>query len=208
MNRRISLLPRGPWPGKRGGWGAGLLLALLASSLLAPEASAAFYGHATVLSGDTLEIAGTRVRLRGVSAPGLDQRCRRADGIEWRCGLLARRALENRIASRPLHCATHPPGPSAPPLAICRTEGAALGAWMVGQGWALATDDRYAGVQEAARSAGRGLWRDGFEPSGEWRRLAGLPYRPGEEGDLDGCACAARHGSLQRRSSPEAAAGD
>ena len=208
MNHRISLFPHAPRPVKRGGWGAGLLLALLASSLLAPEASAAFYGHATVLAGDTLEIAGTRVRLRGVAAPGLDQRCRREDGIEWRCGLLARRALENRIAGRPLHCETHPPGPSALPLATCRTEGAALGAWMVGQGWALATDDRYAGAQEAARSAGRGLWRDGFAPSGEWRRVAGLPYRTGEEGDLDGCACTARHGSLQGRSSPEAAAGD
>ena len=208
MDRRISPFPRGPRPGQRIGWGPGLRLGLLAASLLAPGASAAFHGHATVLAGDTLEIAGTRVRLRGVAAPGLDQRCRRADGIEWRCGLLARRALQNRIASRPLRCETHPPGPSALPLATCRVAGAALGAWMVGQGWALATDERHAGAQEAARSAGRGLWRDGFEPSAEWRLVAGLPYRPGEEGALDGCACTARRGSLPRSSSPEAAAGD
>lgn len=208
MSRRIFPFPRGPQPVKRGGWVSGLLLCLLASSLPAPEASAAFYGHATVLAGDTLEIAGTRVRLRGVAAPGLDQRCRRGDGIEWRCGLLARRALENRIANRPLRCETHPPGPSALPLATCRIEGAALGAWMVGQGWAFATDDRHAGAQEAARLAGRGLWRGGFEPPVEWRLVAGLPYRPGEEGALDACACTARHGSRQRQASPNAAAGD
>ena len=208
MNRRIRPRPRSPRPVKRSRWIPSLLLCLLASIPLPSAAEADLHGHAMVLAGDAVEIAGTHVQLFGVAAPALDQRCRREDGIEWRCGLLARRALENRIANRPLRCETYPPDSSGTPLATCWVEDAALGEWMVEQGWALAIGARYAGAQGTARSAGRGLWRDGFEPSAEWQLSAHLPYRPGEEEALDGCACAARHESLQRQSTPEAVPGD
>ena len=43
-------------------------------------------GIPRVIDGDTLEIAGERIRLHGIDAPELKQTCADAGGKEWRCG--------------------------------------------------------------------------------------------------------------------------
>ena len=59
----------------------GLLLALI-SPLLSPLAASQYrLGYvASVIEGDTVEINGTRNRLKGIDAPESDQLCRGPDG--------------------------------------------------------------------------------------------------------------------------------
>ena len=159
-------------------------------------------GPAVVVSADTIEVAGQRVRLRGVDAPGLGQICRRAAGIEWRCGLLARLELVGHIGGRPVACEGDDRDAYGQRVATCEVEGSALAAWLVEQGWALAAQDEHARVEAEARALGRGLWHDGFEPSTDWRLAAALPHRSEDDRALDTCACTARHKSFRRSGKP------
>jgi endonuclease YncB( thermonuclease family) len=52
------------------------------------SALAAIAGPPRVVDGDTLEIAGQRVRLFGIEAPALDQLCQHG-GQEYQCGRVA-----------------------------------------------------------------------------------------------------------------------
>jgi endonuclease YncB( thermonuclease family) len=49
-------------------------------------------GPAGVIDGDTIEMAGRRIRLFGIDAPERDQSCRREE-IAYLCGLAAADAL-------------------------------------------------------------------------------------------------------------------
>ena len=179
-----------------------LLLCLASYAYGASAAAAQISGEAVVVSGDTLEVGGERVRLHGVDAPGLGQTCRRAAGIEWRCGLLAKLELTRRIGGRRVACDADETDEFGQRVAQCEVEGADLAAWLVERGWALAAGERLAAIEGEARKAGSGLWHDSFAPSADWRLAATLPHRPEDAGALDTCACTARHKSFRRAAQP------
>lgn len=84
-------------------------IALLFAALLLLPAFAssadAVTGRASVVDGDTIEVAGKRVRLHGVDAPESWQKCSDGDGGTYRCGKAAANALDQFLAaSRPVHC--------------------------------------------------------------------------------------------------------
>ena len=168
----------------------------------ASAAASPLSGEAVVVAGDTLEVSGERVRLHGVDAPGLGQACRRAAGIEWRCGLLAKLELARHIDGRPIACDGDERDEFGQRVAICAVDGAELGAWLVERGWALAAENAYAANEAEARKAGRGLWHDSFTPSADWRLVAALPHRSEDENALDACSCAARHKSFVQSRQP------
>lgn len=43
-------------------------------------------GPARVIDGDTIVVAGERIRLHGIDAPESNKMCSNADGTDWRCG--------------------------------------------------------------------------------------------------------------------------
>ena len=57
----------------------------------------------SVTDGDTLTVAGPRIRLFGVDAPESKQICVAGDQ-RWRCGRSATQALAKRIVGRPAVC--------------------------------------------------------------------------------------------------------
>ena len=63
-------------------------VAVAAAVLLhaAPASAESVTGIARVIDGDTLEVAGTRVRLYGVDAPESKQLCKRRNGEDYACG--------------------------------------------------------------------------------------------------------------------------
>ncbi len=142
-------------------------------TLLVPwPARADVAGHPTVLDGDTLEIDVQRIRLHGIDAPERRQTCA-VGGKPWDCGAEATRALVARIADRRVECAATDTDRYGRVVAVCRSGGADLNAWMVANGWALAyrryTLD-YVDQELAAQAARRGIWRGEFVAPWEWRR--------------------------------------
>ena len=69
----------------------------------AAAAQPQLFGAARVVNGDTVEIAGQKVRLLGLDAPEGRQMCQR-DGRPWRCGDDAAAALRGLTAGQTVRC--------------------------------------------------------------------------------------------------------
>ena len=80
-----------------------LLVPLTVLAILAPVlALADTTGPARVIDGDTIVIAGERIRLHGIDAPERDQLCHDGDGTPYKCGIKATAALRQLIAGQAL----------------------------------------------------------------------------------------------------------
>ena len=62
------------------------ILAAAIGFLAASAAAAEMTGPVRVIDGDTLDLAGTRVRLWGIDAPETRQTCEGRDGQTYECG--------------------------------------------------------------------------------------------------------------------------
>ncbi len=130
-----------------------------------------------VIDGDSLtvrqESAPVTIRLTGIDAAEYRQDCARGDGSRWACGREARSALERLAGRGPLHCELTARDSYGRTLATCRTrpfpEGIDLGAEMVRQGWAVATNDAYMVEEAEAQATRRGIWQGRFIRPADWR---------------------------------------
>ncbi|MFN3273318.1 MAG: thermonuclease family protein [Paracoccus sp. (in: a-proteobacteria)] len=132
-------------------------------------------GDTRVIDGDTLEVAGTRVRLFGIDAPEAAQTCRRA-GREWACGTDAGTALVAVIAGRKVTCEKQDTDRYGRMVGICWAGSENLNAWMVQNGWAVAYR-QYGGKlydpeEILARVTQRGMWGSEFVMPWDWRKGA------------------------------------
>ncbi len=130
-------------------------------------------GRALVVDGDSIEIAGARIRLDGIDAPELDQSCIDARGQPWSCGRMAARELRSHVAGRELRCVPSRSDRYNRAVAVCSLpDGSDLNGWMVREGWALAYGRAgvYRAQQQEAQAARRGLWAGTFMPPWEWRQ--------------------------------------
>lgn len=61
-------------------------------------------GPARVIDGDTIEIAGTRIRLEEIDAPETDQKCQDSAGRDYLCGIAASKVLRDLIGHELVTC--------------------------------------------------------------------------------------------------------
>ena len=130
-------------------------------------------GKPRVIDGDTIEIAGERIRLHGIDAPETRQECRREDGSEYRCGETSTNALRVLVGPESVRCEGTTYDRYKRLIAICYSGTVNLNAEMVRQGWALAYrrySKDYIAAEFEAQDAKRGIWVGEFEPPWEWRR--------------------------------------
>lgn len=157
------------------------------SALVPPVAAETFAGRALVIDGDSLAIAGRRVRLHGIDAPEARQTCTGADGRDWPCGTWATRQLTALAGGRQAVCeeiATDRYGRS---VAHCRVGGQDLGRALVRAGAATAYrrySDAYVQDEAEARRAARGIWQGPMQPP-EAHRAATRSENP--QAPLAGC---------------------
>ena len=133
----------------------------------------AFSGHPRVVDGDSLEVAGHRVRLFGIDAPESVQDCRDANGRSYACGREARNALSATIGGQSVSCT--PVGQSYDrDVSVCTANGRDLSEAMVRSGHALElrqhSRGRYSAAEREAQTARRGLWAGDFERPSQWRQ--------------------------------------
>lgn len=127
---------------------------------------------ATAVDGDTIDLAGQRVRLYGIDAPEIAQTCH-IGATAYPCGKESLSHLVQLIAGQTVTCTERARDRWRRLVAVCKLpDGTDIGRQMVRNGHALAfvrysldyqPDERYA---QAARA---GLWRGSFVPPWEWR---------------------------------------
>jgi len=161
-------------------WAAVLLLFGACGLLVARLdrlASRQMEGAAAIVDGDTLTLAGTRIRLRGMDAFERGQTCRRG-GAGYDCGAEATTALAGLVGGRRVACEGRERDRYGRLLAVCTAGGRDLNAAMVSAGWAVAYG-AYDVEEFRARAAGAGAWAGAFEPPSEWRGVhGGRPESP------------------------------
>ncbi|EIE27033.1 putative nuclease domain protein, partial [Coccomyxa subellipsoidea C-169] len=133
-----------------------------------------FRGPARVVDGDTLEIAGERVRLLGIDAPEKGQMCQDAQGSGYECGVVVKDALTRQIGSSPIECQAESRDMYGRNVSKCDAPGTGdLGTWLVSNGYAVAYrqySKEYVALEESAEAAHRGIWAGSFQEPAEWRR--------------------------------------
>ena len=130
-------------------------------------------GSVRVVDGDTLDLSGRRIRLKGMDAPELAQTCDRA-GRQVRCGEDAREALRTLTRGHAVTCRVTGQDRYRRALAVCRAEDFDLGAALVRRGLAVAFG-AYEAEEAAARGERIGLWAGTFELPSSYRRRQARP---------------------------------
>lgn len=130
-------------------------------------------GKPRVIDGDTIEIAGSRIRLKGIDAPEVKQTCLDEVGKRWQCGKDATYTLLNIIGNQWVTCKGETKDRYHRLIAICFMGPFDLNAMLVLQGSALAYRKysiAYVAEESEAKSRRLGLWRGKFVPPWEWRQ--------------------------------------
>lgn len=139
-------------------------------TMLASASDELIIGRATVVDGDTLDIAAERVRLFGVDAPESGQMCD-YKGKKWLCGSKAALDLAKWMGQATIVCRRR--GKSYDrAVASCMKGAADVGGWLVSNGLAVAEtcfSRSYVAEQERARSSQVGIWASKFELPKVWR---------------------------------------
>ena len=90
-----------------------------------------------VIDGDTIRHGETVIRFWGIDAPEINQRCLKADGVEYKCGQDSKTALEVLIQDKPLVCEYINKDRYDRDIARCKVDGLDIGGLMVSLGWAV-----------------------------------------------------------------------
>ena len=152
--------------------GAILGACLLLFSTMATASPRQIAGTARVIDGDTLSVAGAMVRLEGIDAPELTQRCA-VEGGSWRAGDAARAYLAQLVSSKPVTCTGMGEDKYGRLIARCHANGRDLGAQLVREGlaWAFVRYSKtFVGQEAVARRARVGIWRAQCAPAWSYRR--------------------------------------
>jgi len=104
-------------------------------------------GRAHFVDGDTLDIAGVRIRVHGIDAPERDEVCQRFNGASWACGAWATQEVRRRWQGKRLTCHDLGERTHGRVVARCLHEGRDIAAVLVAEGVVLSCP-RYA-VQHA-----------------------------------------------------------
>ena len=137
-----------------------LLVLALALCLVLGSPLAALEGAVRAVDGDSLEVGGEKIRLFGIDAPELNQRCDRA-GQSWRCGHWARGVLADLVAGQSLRCDRVDTDRYGRTVATCHAGSTDLAEAMARLGAATAYrlyTSRYVAAERAAKAEGLGIW--------------------------------------------------
>ena len=161
----------------------------LVGVLLPVFALADITGTATVIDGDTLEVAGERICLHGIDAPESGQVCD-LGGKPWQCGLAATDTLRELIGGKQVVCEGRNKDRYGRLIARCKVGWLDLGAEMVTRGMAVAylrfSDDYIRNYREA-RGKGNGIFAGEFVEPEKWRRGERHPIAVANENVPAGC---------------------
>jgi endonuclease YncB( thermonuclease family) len=124
--------------------------------------------HPLVTDGDTLRFGKDRVRLWGIDAPEIHQRC----PDRWLAGIEASRKMRELVKGHHVICENRGHDRYGRMIGLCRADGVDIQAAMVraGMAWAFVRYSSDYVQEEAQAKADRlGVFAHGCEPAWEWR---------------------------------------
>ncbi|HJP53468.1 MAG: thermonuclease family protein [Rhodospirillales bacterium] len=148
------------------------------------HADASITGKACVVDGDSLAAGGrlnneqwcrggVQARLSGIDAPEWNQTCTDAGGKEWARGKAAKKAMARMVEGKIVVCQERARDSYKRSVAVCLAGGRDLDRELVAAGLAVAYrryTTMYVGEEDAARTAGLGMWAGKFTTPEIWRR--------------------------------------
>lgn len=124
-----------------------------------------------VVDGDTIRLAGKRIRLHGIDAPESTQECIE-EGAVIPCGTMARYAVIGFVTGATVTCTRLDVDRYGRDVSTCDADGFDLSAGLVAAGLAVAYRQyslTYVGAEEEAKRNKRGMWRGSFDMPWDWR---------------------------------------
>lgn len=125
------------------------------------------------IDGDTLRAGNKRIRLWGIDAPELHQKCFKA-GQEVACGQKAKASLIELVQSGEMTCYSLSTDRYQREVSRCTVNGIDIGSQMVRNGWALDyttySKGFYKADEDLARQDRQGVWSLQFDKPSDWRR--------------------------------------
>lgn len=149
-----------------------LMAAIFAVQALAESAPEWSGTHARVVDGDTLELAGRKVRLHGIDAPERGQMCQNEAGARYGCGAMATEWLRDLVKGQQVRCVALDTDRYGRIVAKCYAQGMDVGAALVLTGRAMAFrrySQEYVTLEAVARGEKAGFWQGVFDNPKLWR---------------------------------------
>ena len=158
-----------------------IFIFFLAQALNSTEIS----GTPKIIDGDSVNISNKKIRLEGIDAPEIKQRCKKPVlkisifigyqfSKNYSCGVTSKMKLINKINNSKIKCISSSKDRYKRYLAICYKDKINLNKWMVRNGYAVAYkrySKDYVKDEEFAKENKLGLWQGSFMMPEKWRKL-------------------------------------
>tara|TARA_Y100001935_G_C17090478_1_gene400901 strand:+ start:201 stop:692 length:492 start_codon:yes stop_codon:yes gene_type:complete len=158
-----------------------ILFLILISNVIAEE----IIGIPRIVDGDTVHIKEYKIRLEGIDAPEIRQKCKKEKlkissiiGFtfykDYNCGEVSKENLEAKVDRSIIKCISSSKDRYERYLAKCFKNKINLNRWMVRNGHAVAYrrySKEYVIDEEFAKENKLGLWRGKFLHPEKWRKL-------------------------------------
>ncbi len=151
------------------------------SNVLADEIS----GIPKIIDGDTIHIGSNKIRLEGIDAPEMRQKCKKeyfkikilagyTFYTDYYCGEVSKKKLLNKIKKSKIRCKISSQDRYKRYLATCFKKRLNLNQWMVRNGYAIVYrrySKKYLLDEAFAKENKLGLWQGKFIRPEKWRKL-------------------------------------
>ena len=139
-------------------------------------------GFPKVVDGDTIHIKSYKIRLEGIDAPEMRQKCKKPYlkimffnfQKDYYCGQMSKKKLIQKIGNKPVKCILLGKDRYKRYLAKCLKGTINLNRWMVRNGYAIAYKKYskiYVPDENFAKEEKLGLWGGTFIKPEKWRKL-------------------------------------
>ena len=143
------------------------------------------FGTPKIIDGDTVHIYSKKIRLEGIDAPEIEQKCKKpfikissVIGFQFNrnysCGVMAKIKLIDKIDNSKIKCISSSKDRYKRFIATCYIDKINLNKWMVRNGYAVAYkrySKEYVRDEEYAKENQLGIWKGTFITPEKWRKL-------------------------------------